>query len=231
MNFRKYLFIMRKAKLKGFTLLEMLIVMVIIWILAIVLCESYITISKIALKVEQEKDLSEESLLLTQVFQAISDEATIDYEKYNWELVETEWFTKTLYLTWWQRSWTSIYTTWTCIDLDWNFLPESDGSYRDYSQDVKDALSCMLVMKRDWDNSETILTSQWKVITSQVLFKIIPYDSEDNYFSEQYTNDILINNLHQPAFWVFTHLYARLYQPVWTNKIDQPLQLFFNLNI
>ena len=66
MNFKKYLFIMRKAKLKGFTLLEMLIVMVIIWILAIVLCESYITISKIALKVEQEKDLSEESLLLTQ---------------------------------------------------------------------------------------------------------------------------------------------------------------------
>jgi hypothetical protein len=35
------------------------------------------------LKVEQEKNLSEESLILTQIFQAISDEATIDYEQYS----------------------------------------------------------------------------------------------------------------------------------------------------
>ena len=73
---------MKKTKLKGFTLLEMLIVMVIIGILAVVLTEAYITISKVALRVEQEKNLSEESLILTQTFQAISDEATIDYDAY-----------------------------------------------------------------------------------------------------------------------------------------------------
>jgi type II secretory pathway pseudopilin PulG len=61
----------------------MLIVIVIVGILAVVLVESYITISKTALRVEQEKNLSEESLILTQVFQAISDEATIDYEAYS----------------------------------------------------------------------------------------------------------------------------------------------------
>jgi type II secretory pathway pseudopilin PulG len=61
----------------------MLIVIIIVGILAVVLVESYITISKTALRVEQEKNLSEESLILTQVFQAISDEATIDYEKYS----------------------------------------------------------------------------------------------------------------------------------------------------
>ncbi|MBO7505446.1 type II secretion system protein [bacterium] len=63
-------------------MVEMLIVMVIIGILAVVLTECYITVSKVALRVEQEKNLSEESLILTQVFQAISDEATIDYDKY-----------------------------------------------------------------------------------------------------------------------------------------------------
>jgi type II secretory pathway pseudopilin PulG len=60
----------------------MMIVLVIIGILAVVLTESYLTISRTALRIEQEKNLSEESLVLTQVFQAISDEATIDYEKY-----------------------------------------------------------------------------------------------------------------------------------------------------
>jgi hypothetical protein len=51
--------------------------------LAVVLTESYTTISRTALKIEQEKNLSEESLILTQVFQAISDEATIDYDAYS----------------------------------------------------------------------------------------------------------------------------------------------------
>jgi hypothetical protein len=54
--------------------------------LAVVLIESYITISRTALKVEQEKNISEESLILTQVFQSIADEATIDYEKYDSKL-------------------------------------------------------------------------------------------------------------------------------------------------
>ena len=59
-----------------------MIVLVIVGILAVVLTESYTTISRTALRIEQEKNLSEESLILTQVFQSIADEATIDYEKY-----------------------------------------------------------------------------------------------------------------------------------------------------
>jgi hypothetical protein len=56
--------------------------------LAVVLTESYLTISRTALRVEQQKNLSEESLVLTQIFQAISDEATIDYDKYNNEGID-----------------------------------------------------------------------------------------------------------------------------------------------
>ena len=50
----------RKATLKWFTLIETMIVMVIVGILAVVLIESYTTISRIALKIEQEKNISEE---------------------------------------------------------------------------------------------------------------------------------------------------------------------------
>lgn len=228
---------MNKTKLKWFTLLEMLIVMVIIWILAVVLCESYITISKIALRVEQEKNLSEEALVLTQIFQSISDEATIDYEKYEGKLKDSNWYTDVLYLTWWQWSWTSIYTSGDyCLNLDWNFPANPDWWYPDYSEDVKNALTwCELVLEKEWSGTTT-LTSQLKVITSKVIFRIIPYDADENYFSDDYEKEFkqnawfIVNSIHQPAFWVFMHFYAPLYQPVWTNNIEQSLQLFFNLN-
>ncbi len=228
----------RKAALKWFTLIEMMIVIVIVWILAVVLTESYITISRTALKIEQEKNISEESLVLTQIFQAISDEATIDYEEYGNDLTETNWFTDTLYLTWWQWSWTKIYTTWShCLELNNNFSANPDGSYPNYSEDIRSALTwCELILEQWWKT--TSLISNWKVITSKVKFKVIPYDSDINYFSGDIYNDdfganpwFIINSVHQPAFWMFIHLYAPLYQPTWTNKIDLPLQLFFNLKL
>lgn len=223
----------RKTKLKWFTLIEMMIVIVIVWILAVVLMESYITISRTALRIEQEKNISEESLILTQVFQAISDEATIDYDRYkdkNIDLNNDWWFIDTLYLTWWQWSWTSIYTTGeNCLELNGNFLANEDWAYPDVSEKVRNALTwCELILDQ-WENKTSLMPSG-KVIISRVMFKVIPYNSDENYFGDD--NDwIVINDVHQPGFWMFVHLYASLYQPTWTNKIDQPLQLFFNLNL
>ena len=218
----------RKTAIKWFTLLEMMIVIVIVWILAVVLTESYITISRTALRIEQEKNISEESLVLTQIFQSVADEATIDYEKYWSKLQDSNWFTWTLYLTWWQWSWTSIYTTGDCLDLDKNFESDEDGNI---SQSILDYTGCYLAMKQWEENEETQLTIPWNVVISKAMFRIIPFDSDENYFTWEDTNNIVINDVHQPAFWMFIHLYAPLYQPTWTNKIDLPLQLFFNLNL
>ena len=183
----------------------------IIWILSVVLIEAYLTISRTALRVEQEKNLSEESLILTQVFQAISDEATIDYEKYESKLSWTNWY---------------IYTIWeNCLELEGNFPANDDDSYPDYSEKIINAAECQLVMEQNGEI--TPLTAQWKVVISKAVFRIIPYDSEKNYFMN--SDWIVTNDVHQPAFWFFAHLYAPLYQPTWTNKVDLPLQLFFNL--
>ena len=220
---------MKKAMLKWFTLLEMIIVMIIIGILAVVLTESYISISKTALRIEQERNLSEESLILTQTFQAISDEATIDYDAYSWNLVDTSWYTNILYLTWWQWSWTKIYTTGeNCLELNDNFPPDSDWNYPDYTDKVRNALSWCELRLQQWDKT-TSLISNGKVVVSNVKFRIIPYDSDEKYFSKDW--EVVINDVHQPAFRMFVHLYAPLYQPTWINKLDQPLQLFFNLNL
>lgn len=218
---------MKKFKLKWFTLVEMLIVMVIIGILAVVLTESYIRVSRVALRVEQEKNLSEESLILTQVFQAISDEATIDYERYGNVLSGSNWFTGVLYLTWWQWSGVSIYTTGICLDLNDNFEFDEDWIL---NKNIWDYAECSLILEQN--NERTQITTPWKVVISKVMFRIIPYDSDDYYFYD-YEGSVreILNQLHQPAFWMFVHLYTPLYQPVWTNKIDQPLQLFFNLKL
>ena len=58
----------------------------------------------------------------------------------------------------------------------------------------------------------TQLTTPGKVITSEVMFKVIPYNTDENYFADE-TNNTIVNDLHQPAFWMFMHLYAPLYQP------------------
>lgn len=219
----------KRTALKWFTLIEMMIVIVIIWILAVVLTESYLTISRTALKIEQEKNLSEESLILTQVFQAISDEATIDYNAYNnnWiDLTNNWWFVDKLYLNWWQWSETSIYTTGNCLDLDGNFVVDNEWTI---SQNIQDYTGCSLILEQG--GIQTQLTTPWKVVISKVMFKVIPYKSDKAYFDDNGDNYYPQNNLHQPGFWMFIHLYAPLYQPTWTNKIDEPLQLFFNLNL
>lgn len=196
--------------------------MVIIWILAVVLTESYLTISRVALRVEQEKNLSEESLVITQIFQAIADEATIDYSKYSSnELKKESWFTEKLYLTWEVWSWTSIYTEGNCLELDENQnFTNDDEKIQDYSW-------CTLILNQN--GNITALTSPWKVITSKVMFKVIPFNDDEYYFEN--SDWIVINNLHQPAFWMFVNLYAPIYKPTWINKINIPLQLFFNLNL
>ena len=218
----------RKGMLKWFTLIEMIIVMVIIGILAVVLTESYLTVSKTALRVEQEKNISEESLILTQIFQAISDEATIDYDRYDDSKINLEnsgWFIDVLYLTGGKWAWASITASGNCLELEWNFVPDDKWNI---NKNIQDYTGCSIILEQN--GIQTQLTTPWKVVVSKVMFRVIPYNSDEYYF-KNWKDGTVINNIHQPAFWMFIHLYAPLYQPTGTNKVDQPLQLFFNLNL
>lgn len=72
---------------KAFTLAETVIVLVIVSLLAGLIIQSYLTISKLTFVVEQKKILTEESLMLTQIFDSLFQTAQIDYEKYGNDLV------------------------------------------------------------------------------------------------------------------------------------------------
>lgn len=88
---------------KAFTLVEIIIVIVIFALLSGAILRTYTTITKIAFRIEQDKELAKEVLILSQVLHNIAEEATIDYEKYQAkgiDLKQEKGITDTLYLTW-----------------------------------------------------------------------------------------------------------------------------------
>jgi len=87
---------------KAFTLVEIIIVIVIFALLSGAILRTYTTITKIAFRIEQDKELAKEVLILSQVLHNIAEEATIDYEKYQVkgiDLKQEKGITDTLYLT------------------------------------------------------------------------------------------------------------------------------------
>ena len=220
---------------KAFTLVETMIVLVIIGILSVALTQAYLTITRIAFKVEQERNLTEEALMLTQIFQSISETATIDYDAYSEnkiDLSKTNGFTDILYLTGGQRTGVSIFSKnpESCLSTNGSeFLPDNDGMYSDPAEHLFAGSGCQLLLQQGETITPLIDTS--KLVVSKVRFKVLPFDSEINYFySDKYKNNILINDLAKPGYRIFLQLYSSYFQPVGLSNIKQPLQLFFNLN-
>lgn len=200
---------------KAFTLFETLIVIFIVGVLSVSLIEAYTLIWNLSFEIEQDKNLTEESMIFQQTMQTISENSTIDFEKYGHTLSGSSWITGVLYLTWGDYQGVSIYSTWNC-------------DFRDFSH-LSDLSWCQFVMNKNDHEIPLIDTS--KVFISQVQFKIMPFDSLAYYY---YDDDIpmegyeLINSLNKPSFTLSLHFYSPFCQS-W-NNMDIPLEIFFNTN-
>lgn len=72
--------------------------------LGVLLMRTYVTMTRIAFRVQQEKQVTEQSVMLTQVVQNFADTMTIDYDRYTVEfgtsyLYDNAGMTPILYLT------------------------------------------------------------------------------------------------------------------------------------
>jgi len=67
---------------KGFTLLELMIVIGIISILSVILFRTFGTVSELTFRVEQEKNVTQEIIDFSQILQNYADRNQIDYDKY-----------------------------------------------------------------------------------------------------------------------------------------------------
>lgn len=86
-------------KKNAFTLVEVLISLVLAAILFTLIFRSYVTITQVSTRLENEKKLNAEIAFITETVQNIADTYQIDYTKYGTTLVAAQWRTNTLYLT------------------------------------------------------------------------------------------------------------------------------------
>ncbi len=215
---------------KAFTLIETVIVLFIIGMLSTVLIATYLQMSKISFRVWQEKNVTQEVLFISEVLQNLADNNTIDYARYSnyfgdiGGLASHSGEVTVLYLSGWDGH-LAIYTTGSCIDLTTEY-----SSLKYFQQNKKVARCSMVLEKEDW--SITQLSNDKKVYLSKALFKIIPFATTKDYFSEKNQELCTTNYLacpHHPWFRMLLKAYSTHYGLKRSNNVLLPVQEFFNL--
>ncbi|MEI6426567.1 MAG: type II secretion system protein [Candidatus Absconditabacteria bacterium] len=210
---------MRREK-KGFTLIEILIVLVIVSMLSIVLFRTYSTVSEIAFRLQQEKYIMQDSLAFSQILQNAADTAKIDYDRYGSELQISSGLVDHLYLRDNQGSF-AVFTTGECVSSAFELTGEFTPLQRN--------TPCRLFIQRSGEQ-QIPLTDPGHVLVSHALFKIIPYENPQAVLSGQDSSlQVAFLRLHQPGFWLFMHVYSPRFGSEWIQHVSLSLQQFFTL--
>lgn len=189
-------------------------VMLIVWLLAWVLFKTYITISQISFRVEQQKTVNQELLFVSEIMQNFANRNTIDYSKYS-NLSPTKWIVDTLYMT--GEDWVfSIYSTWDCVGL--NAVPSFENLNN----------WCDIVLDKDW---KIVNLTNHLIYSTKTIFKIIPFADAQSYIENP---DLCDSNylacINDHGFWFFAKFYTKWYNPDnWTNNVQLFIQQFFNI--
>ncbi len=205
-------------KKSAFTLIELIIVIVLFGMLSGIILQTYSTITKVTFRIEQDKELAKQTLMLSQMLDNLSQTATIDYEHYGDSLVSKQGITDILYLTGGQRTGVQVFSTGHCE----NAAELYNEDYLTQKQDEKtDFTSCRLVLKQE--EQEITLLGSGNYLVSKVMFKVVPYETLVDTLSSETQGG-------KPAFWLLGAVYSRFYNP--KNRSTSsilPLQIFFGL--
>lgn len=203
------------------TLLELVIVMAILGILFVLLLRTYNRISTMVFRVQQEKEVAQEILQISQTVQNFADRNTIDYEKYlgtgdegqGIRLANTEGITSVLYLSGLDGQ-VKLYTTGDCLSPGIEYAFTGAWSWCSLFVDV-------------WGKTRELINSK-KVLISEVVFKIIPYASEQQYID---TDNLCAGNylqcLNSPWFRMIFTAYSVNYWTQRATHVRVPFQQFF----
>ena len=227
-------------KKNWFTLAEILIVVILFWMLAGIIMKTYTTISQVSFRIQQEKEIAKEALVLSQVLDNLAQSTTIDYEKYqssHLDLVANTGVVDTLYLSGDSGKY-QISSINTCL-TDQEFDEQAEKS-EPKTENQKEETPCQLSFTgttQDWKTSHLLLDGK-NFKLSKIKFKIIPFiwkrELKEKLQSESLQSENPdLSKLPQdwkPAFRLLGTLYSNYYNPQKrTNNISLPLQLFFSL--
>ena len=197
--------------------------------LAGIIIKTYTTISQVSFRLQQEKEIAKEALVLSQVLDNLAQSTTIDYDQYkssDLDLVATNGIVDTLYLSGDTGKY-QISSINTCL-TDQELYEQAEKS-EPKTKNQKEEAPCQLLLtssNQDWETTHLLLDGK-NFKLSKMQFKIIPFiwkeDLKKNLASETPQD-------WKPAFRLLGTLYSHYYNPnKWTNNISLPLQFFFSL--
>ena len=222
-------------KNKAFTLVEILIVVWLFWLLSGIILQTYTTISRISYRIQQEKEIAKEALVLTQVLENLAQTTTINDSKYRYsDLQSSGGMVSELHLKDEKNQGITINTTGTCFQASelreqkqLELLPvEKEGT-------LKNIRNCKLILKKN--KEEITLLDSKKFNISQAQFKIIPFISNQDLqkiyeIEKQDSNIEELPPAGKPGFWLFITLTSKHYTPSQrSNNVVLPLQTFVSL--
>ena len=230
-------------KNKAFTLVEILIVVWLFWLLSGIILQTYTTISRISYRIQQEKEIAKEALVLTQVLENLAQTTTIDYAEYSYSALQSSGgIVSALYLKDENNQGISINTTGTCFQAselreqkeNWSsseleLLPVEN---EEILKTIRDS-NCKLILEKNWKEIKLLDSKKFNI--SQAQFKIIPFisnqDLQNIYASESQNTDIKeLPPAGKPGFWLFITLTSKYYTPSQrSNNVVLPLQTFISL--
>lgn len=230
-------------KNKAFTLVEILIVVWLFWLLSGIILQTYTTISRISYRIQQEKEIAKEALVLTQVLENLAQTTTINDSKYSYSDLQTsEGMVSELHLKDEKNQGITIKTDGACFQSselreqkeNWSsskleLLPvEKEETLKTIRNS-----NCKLILEKNWETI-TLLDSK-KFNISQAQFRIIPFisnqDLQNIYASESQNTDIKeLPPAGKPGFWLFITLTSKHYTPSQrSNNVVLPFQTFVSL--
>ena len=224
-------------KNKAFTLVEILIVVWLFWLLSGIILQTYTTISRISYRIQQEKEIAKEALVLTQVLENLAQTTTINDSKYRYsDLQSSGGMVSELHLKDEKNQGITINTTGTCFQASelreqkqLELLPvEKEGTLKNIRNS-----NCKLILKKN--KEEITLLDSKKFNISQAQFKIIPFISNQDLqkiyeIEKQDSNIEELPPAGKPGFWLFITLTSKHYTPSQrSNNVVLPLQTFISL--
>ena len=228
-------------KNKAFTLVEILIVVWLFWLLSGIILQTYTTISRISYRIQQEKEIAKEALVLTQVLENLAQTTTIDFSKHL-NLQSSDGMVSELHLKDEKNQGITIKTDGACFQASKLRKEKENWSSSEFellAEENEETLktirnsNCKLILKKN--KEEITLLDSKKFNISQAQFKIIPFISNQDLqkiyeIEKQDSNIKELPPAGKPGFWLFITLTSKHYTPSQrSNNVVLPLQTFVSL--
>ena len=222
-------------KNKAFTLVEILIVVWLFWLLSGIILQTYTTISRISYRIQQEKEIAKEALVVTQVLENLAQTTTINYSEYSYSNLQSSGgMVSELHLKDEKNQAVTINTTGACFQA--TQLREQKENWSSSEEETLKNIrnsNCKLILKKNWKEIKLLDSKKFNI--SQAQFKIIPFISNQDLqkiyeIENQDSNISKLPPAGKPGFWLFITLTSKHYTPSQrSNNVVLPLQTFVSL--